>query len=84
MSSAASTLFWCVSGTLMIQPSGSWRLAPFRSDWKISLNASMISEDGTDSGIGTSSSEYGFPAGQAESLPQDAPSGKRYLGYSIT
>src|SRR5260370_41205657 len=38
----------------MIQPSGSWRLAPRRSAWKISLNASMMREDGTDSGIRTS------------------------------
>src|SRR3984893_19248025 len=72
LSRAASTLFWCVSGTLMIQPSGSWRLAPRRSAWKISLNVSMIREDGTDSGIGLLPGIQSCSAGPAESLPQDA------------
>src|SRR5262245_55805775 len=50
LSSAASTVFWCVSGTLRIQPSGSFALAP-RASRNVSLSVSMISGAGIDSGI---------------------------------
>src|SRR2546425_13316077 len=50
LSSAASTVFWCVSGTLRIQPSGSRALAP-RASRNVSLSVSMISGAGIDSGI---------------------------------
>src|SRR5262245_2777292 len=50
LSSAASTVFWCVSGTLRIQPSGS-RVLPPRASRKVSLSVSMISGAGIDSGI---------------------------------
>ncbi len=53
MSSAASTVFWCVSGTLRIQPSGSRVLRP-RASRKVSLSVSMISGAGIDSGIAAS------------------------------
>src|SRR5713101_1955088 len=51
LSRAASTVFWWVSGTLRIQPSGSCRWLP-RSWANRSLNVSMISDEGIDSGIG--------------------------------
>src|SRR4030095_13189777 len=51
LSSAASTVFWCVSGTLRIQPSGSRELLP-RASRNVSLSVSMISGAGIDSGIG--------------------------------
>src|SRR5215467_3850838 len=50
LSSAASTVFWCVSGTLRIQPSGSFVLPP-RASRNVSLSVSMISGAGIDSGI---------------------------------
>src|SRR2546426_5393179 len=50
LSSAASTVFWCVSGTLRIQPSGSRALAP-RASRNVSLRVSMINGAGIDSGI---------------------------------
>src|SRR5712691_3102130 len=50
-SGSASTLFWWVSGTLRIQPSGSVGRPP-RASRKISLYASRMREAGTDSGIG--------------------------------
>src|SRR5712692_7714439 len=53
LSSEASTLFWCVSGTLNTQPSGSCRPPP-RASRKTSVSVSMISDAGIDSGIGAS------------------------------
>src|SRR6185436_15730921 len=55
LSRAASTVFWCVSGTLMIQPRGSLRRAPLRSARKISLYVSMMRGAGIDSGMAMSS-----------------------------
>src|SRR5437899_5502259 len=50
LSSAASTVFWWVSGTLRIQPRGSRVLLP-RASRNVSLSVSMISGAGIDSGI---------------------------------
>src|SRR5678815_3596298 len=55
LSRAASTVFWCVSGTLMIQPRGSLRRAPLRSARKMSLYVSMMRGAGIDSGMAMSS-----------------------------
>src|SRR5262249_53962272 len=60
LSSAASTVFWCVSGTLRIQPRKSWRDGPQPSAWraarasrKVSFSVSMMSGAGIESAIGS-------------------------------
>src|SRR5262249_22677448 len=62
LSRAASTVFWCVSGTLSTQPSGS-RRAPPRSLAKRSFSVSTISDAGMDSGISISLVQEGKRAG---------------------
>src|SRR5262245_26333269 len=62
LSRAASTVFWCVSGTLRIHPRWSWRgghpslARAARASRKVSFSVSMISGAGMDSGIGASGS----------------------------
>ena len=58
LSSAASTVFWCVSGTLRIQPrwlclggSATSAASAARASRKVSFNVSMMSVAGMDSGI---------------------------------
>src|SRR6266545_3190036 len=81
LSSAASTDFWCVSGTLRIQPrwlcrggSRTSAASAARAARKVSFSVSMMSGAGIDSGIGDSSEPARFVDHVAQGLPgQEAP-----------